>query len=684
MTGTTAAARVLAQRRKDRRLPTMEGVQVQDPELARAIQNVQEHFRMYEGDSGAPKERFVTIAELENAGIIKSDVKSGFAYISQVLEKDVAQKAGSTANPTLKDPVKRDTSRQSRTPGGAGSPAKAQASTATTQKLNDSQDVSVAKPTKNEFLYYDGNKFTNFPLFRRDNTWQGQQIFVQPLTLLERASGPSALDDRGYLWLREGNPNTLWFTDSSGTEMQLSSAGGTLPAGTTTNAALKWNGSSWVEDTDLLLAGTYARFNEEVHTLQAVSASSNVSDVGQVGQFAFLDVNGGVGRFGSYNWDTGAWQPSAFIGSTVSIRVSADGQIDMLSDNNITVSGFTGHFNLQDGMALRVYDSTDTDSLQIYQTASGAIFQTTQHIYLRPGTNHFAYVYSPGSAGQFRVYDPSGANYVSWRHNGASALETYVGTTHKTISGLTGRIQTSGIKIEFGRNTSGGIYVDDTRSTDDAPADYKRIVRFDFKQRSTLGFQGNDSFGGVMSFAPWSDASGGPNYQLVFSNNSNVPLLAIRAGDHGALAADWGTWYQIHSTADFPTPPGGTTDFLRADGTWAAPATGLPTFNFNVSDTLEARHSGHSTGKTNTTAYTLTGPTSSDVDFPVGGVCTVMNLGSSTNYTISDTATCTMYHVTGSAVTDITGSGTLAPGGIVTLYRYSTSAIYIWGSGFTA
>lgn len=107
----------------------------------------------------------------------------------------------------------------------------------------------------------------------------------------------------------------------------------------------------------------------------------------------------------------------------------------------------------------------------------------------------------------------------------------------------------------------------------------------------------------------------------------------------------------------------------------------LPSFNFNASDTLEARHCGAITGKTDTSSYTLTGPTSSDTDFPVGGVATVANFGSSTNYSLADTASCTMYICDGSSVSDISGSAALAPGGMITLYRYSTSAIYITGSG---
>jgi hypothetical protein len=111
----------------------------------------------------------------------------------------------------------------------------------------------------------------------------------------------------------------------------------------------------------------------------------------------------------------------------------------------------------------------------------------------------------------------------------------------------------------------------------------------------------------------------------------------------------------------------------------------IPTFNMNVSDTLEASHCGHLTGKDNTTTtYVLTGPASTDLDFPVGGVCQVVNLGATGNYAINDTASCTMYFMDGDAApVDIVGAGTLAPGGWVTLYRYSSTAIYITGSGFT-
>lgn len=254
MTVKTAAARALQERRKNRTLPSIEVPEVQEASLARALQGIQEHLRMYEGDSGAPKERFVTMAELENAGLLKADVKGKFAYISQSLEKDVAQAAGSTANPTLTDPVKKDTSRTSKAPsGGSGGSTGA---TATKSKLNDNSDVNFANPAKNDFLYYDGNTFTTFPLFKKNNVWVAGQTFEKALRLRELAAGPSAVEGLGYIWVKDDQ--TLWWTDSAGNETQLGTgaAGATFAALTDTTVTSitsgeipKWNGSVWVNNT---------------------------------------------------------------------------------------------------------------------------------------------------------------------------------------------------------------------------------------------------------------------------------------------------------------------------------------------------------------------------------------------------------------------------------------------------
>lgn len=90
---TTAAQLALAQRRKMRTLPSVD-VPSAPPELSRSLESIKEHLRMYEGDSNAPKERFVTLAELENAGLVTADTKNRFSYIAQVAGSDVAAPAG--------------------------------------------------------------------------------------------------------------------------------------------------------------------------------------------------------------------------------------------------------------------------------------------------------------------------------------------------------------------------------------------------------------------------------------------------------------------------------------------------------------------------------------------------------------------------------------------------------------
>lgn len=221
----TAAQRALTERRKNRRLPTIEVPQVEQDELARSLRGIQEHLRMYEGDSGAPKERFVTLAELENVGLLKSDVKGKFAYISQVLDKDVSQMAGSTLSATQTAPVKTDTSRSSRKPASGASKATGGSVSNPAAKLNNNSDVDFANPAVNDFLYYDGTKFTTFPLFKRDNHWLVAQRFNKPLRLLEQSAGPAAASGLGYIWVKDDAPSTLWFTDDAGTATQLGTGG---------------------------------------------------------------------------------------------------------------------------------------------------------------------------------------------------------------------------------------------------------------------------------------------------------------------------------------------------------------------------------------------------------------------------------------------------------------------------
>ena len=109
----------------------------------------------------------------------------------------------------------------------------------------------------------------------------------------------------------------------------------------------------------------------------------------------------------------------------------------------------------------------------------------------------------------------------------------------------------------------------------------------------------------------------------------------------------------------------------------------LPQFNWDTTDTLEAQHCGHLTGHSDGAAHTLTLPTSGVLDFPVGGVTTIIN-GSATDYTITDTASATLFYIEpGVGGTDTVGGCTVGAGGAATLYRFAADTFYIWGSEIT-
>lgn len=109
----------------------------------------------------------------------------------------------------------------------------------------------------------------------------------------------------------------------------------------------------------------------------------------------------------------------------------------------------------------------------------------------------------------------------------------------------------------------------------------------------------------------------------------------------------------------------------------------IPQFNFDATDTLEASHCGAITGKATTTARTLTLAASGDLDFPVEGLTNVVNAFGSGDYTITEGSGTTLFYLDGTAFTDTAGGATLGPGGVATIYRFSSTVYYIWGSGIT-
>ncbi len=98
----------------------------------------------------------------------------------------------------------------------------------------------------------------------------------------------------------------------------------------------------------------------------------------------------------------------------------------------------------------------------------------------------------------------------------------------------------------------------------------------------------------------------------------------------------------------------------------------------NATYTFALTDRGKSIGKDNTTAYTYTIPANGTVAFPVGSAITVFNGNATSNITIainSDTLRL--------AGTTTTGSRTLAPWGVCTLLKISSTVWLASGSGLT-
>ena len=130
---------------------------------------------------------------------------------------------------------------------------------------------------------------------------------------------------------------------------------------------------------------------------------------------------------------------------------------------------------------------------------------------------------------------------------------TFIGNVQGDVQGnVKGNVQ--------GKSTSSDyLHVYDTRNENPMPNDKgfrKQAISFDFKSSSTIGnpIANGHGFAGLMSFAPWSETSGGNGYQMAFGFNASdrtTPRLAIRTADLSATS--WNSWYKIYTSADKPT-----------------------------------------------------------------------------------------------------------------------------------
>lgn len=148
----------LKSRQKNRKLPQIEVPVIADnDELRRFSESIKEHLRMYEGDSGAPKERFVTIEELELSGIVTTKVQQGFASIDKVFGQQIA--AIPSTIPT------------------AGAPGATGAAGATT--LRGLDDTAVEGIDGGQGIVFNGSKYVpkEFPDFKASDASRYDMLY---------------------------------------------------------------------------------------------------------------------------------------------------------------------------------------------------------------------------------------------------------------------------------------------------------------------------------------------------------------------------------------------------------------------------------------------------------------------------------------------------------------------------
>lgn len=269
---------------------------------------------------------------------------------------------------------------------------------------------------------------------------------------------------------------------------------GKIYVDTATNLTYRWSGSAYVEISQSLALGetsSTAYRGDRGKIAYNHSQISHAPSNAEVNQNAFSNVK---------------------VGSTT---VSADSKTDTLelvAGTNVTLTPDATN----DKVTITTNDTKNT---------AGST-DTSSKIFLVGATSQ-------------------AANPQTYSHNTA-----YVGTD--------GCLYSNNTKVSVNGHTHNRITVSDTRNDNPAPNSssfLKSAFSTDFKYvnkiNSPTGFGG--TYCGLISFAPWTETSGGNGYQIAVGYNSNAhPRLAVRSADLSATS--WGSWYKIYTSDDKPTP----------------------------------------------------------------------------------------------------------------------------------
>jgi len=151
-----------------------------------------------------------------------------------------------------------------------------------------------------------------------------------------------------------------------------------------------------------------------------------------------------------------------------------------------------------------------------------------------------------GKISNFKYNTPIRFYHDENDNSGETAYEFYSGVSKSTANRSkakivieeNGDLDLVGNEIRNGK-FKGNLSVADTRDLNRTPNSTDRIVRFDFKDRGTVGVPGSGRYSGMMTFAPWKDSSGDLSHQINFNNAG----LYWRKGNPDKAA--WKTWRRI-------------------------------------------------------------------------------------------------------------------------------------------
>lgn len=306
--------------------------------------------------------------------------------------------------------------------------------TSSSVALNDVTDVTITSATTGDLLRFDGAAWVNYPdsnYAAASHTHAEADItdgaLLARLADTETITGAWTFDNNVVI----DNGNYLRIYDSTTTDyIQLAHDGAdghifTNQGNLHLSAAL-----------GTVAIGTPAGVGEQFHlesgSIQYFWNSANTFQMNIAHDGGALNITGNNSHFVDLHGGIGLRVYDSL--NTDYLEVLHDGtqaliSTDATSGGSIwfTAQGGAGDVFLSSGTdlvirdagALRVQDATDTDSIDLTMSTSQATFTSTQHILFTPASGHEVYVFRSGESIPFRVYDGTGADYIQMSHDGS-------------------------------------------------------------------------------------------------------------------------------------------------------------------------------------------------------------------------------------------------------------------------